>query len=581
MLSQSLIRIMLTIALGALSSLCVVAQTPGPGVRTGRSASAASTIKGRVVNENGQPLSNAVVSVRPSNNSNNGTAVATDTDGSFQFNELDQDLTYYVVASMPAYTLPPPKEGAQAPTYRVGDSVNLTLVKGGVITGTVTNAIGEPIVGIRIRVEMVRRDRNGRRLAGVDVVGEKQTDDRGVYRIYGLPAGTYVVLAGGSSQHYSSSMVDPYETDAPTYANSSTRDTASEITLRSGEEVSGVDIRYRAEQGRTVNGVVTGASRGFNVTLTSAGDVQVPWNATSYRQMDDNSFLFSGVAEGDYTLYAYSYGDKGDYGVSEIKRLQLRGADATGIELVTQPMATVAGRVVLDETKLPQCTGKAPDFGEMTVGAWHNDTEEAKETPQQIWSLGTPVKPDAQGKFLLRNLATGEYYFAVRNVGKNWYVRSLQFTGTETAKKPVDVTRVFTNVKAGDQLSGLSITLAPGGASISGQLALGEGEKVPPRTFVYLAPVERERSNNPLNYFGTPVSTEAKMGMNNIAPGRYWIFATTISEDALVPFSRVRLPHETEIRAQIRRAAEAAKTEIELKPCQEVVDFKVSLPGNQ
>jgi hypothetical protein len=568
---------MLAVSLSALSSLCVVAQTQQPSARTDKSAaSTGGTIKGRVVNESGQPLANAIVSARTTTNPNAGQAVLSDREGTFQFNDLEQGASYQVYASVPAYTPPLPQPGIATPTYRAGDSVNLTLIKGGVITGTVTNAVGEPLVAIRVRVERVTRDRSGRRLrvASGGIVAERQTDDRGVYRIYGLPAGTYLVMAGGSSPNYSSSMVDPFETDVPTYADSATRETANEIAVRAGEEVSGVDIRYRAEQGRIISGVVTGATRGFNVMLTSAGDAVAPWNASTYQQMNDNSFSFVGVAEGDYDLYAYAYSETRDYGVSEVKRIRLRGADVTGIELATRPLASVAGRVVPDETKLRECTEK-PLSNEMTVGAWHNDIETAKETPAPVWSLGVPVKPDAQGNFVIRNLAPGEYYFAVRAAAKNWYVRSVQFPATGTGKKPVDATRVWTNVKAGDRLSGLSIALAPGGASLRGQIALGEGEQVPPRTFVYLAPVERERADNPLSYFGAPLTPEGKIVMNNIAPGRYWIFGETISEDATVPLSRVRFPNEIETRTQIRRAAEAGKTEIEFKPCQEIVDFKL------
>jgi hypothetical protein len=36
----------------------------------------------------------------------------------------------------------------------------------------------------------------------------------------------------------------------------------------------------------------------------------------------------------------------------------------------------------------------------------------------------------------------------------------------------------------------------------------------------------------------------------------------------------MRAPDETETRARLRRDAEAAKVEIELKPCQNVTDFK-------
>ncbi len=117
--------------------------------------------------------------------------------------------------------------------------------------------------------------------------------------------------------------------------------------------------------------------------------------------------------------------------------------------------------------------------------------------------------------------------------------------------------------------------MTQGGASFRGQLALAEGEQVPARTFVYLAPVERERADSALNYFGTPVTAQGRIAMNNIVPGRYWIYAETLSEDAPVPLSRIRFPNDSETRAQIRRAAEAAKTEIEFKPCQDVVDFKV------
>ena len=577
MRSFSFIRIILPIA---LSSFCVVAQAQqsgvGGGARKTETSKSSGAITGKVVNESGQPLANAIVRVYVAGANGTEQGAATDREGMFRVNDLEPDLSYHVNASMPAYTTPRSDSGVTAPrTYRVGDSVTLTLVKGGVITGRVTNATGDPVVGIRVRAEMVMRARNGRRLAN-GWAGEKVTDDRGVYRIYGLPSGQYVVLAGGAANSYTSSNVDPFDTDVPTFAPSSTRDTASEISVRSGEEISGVDISYRGEQGHLISGTVTGASQGFNVTLTVVGDGIVPWSGTSYPEWNGRTFSFVGIADGDYDLYARSYGQN-QSGISEVKRLRVRGADITGIELTTRPFASVAGRVVLEETYPPECTEKSrPLFEEMTVGAWHNDTEAAKEVPESAWARGVPVKPDAQGNFLVRNLAPGEYHFIARLAAKNWYVRSIQFApaATSGAKKPVDATRVWTNLKFGDQLSGLAITLVPGGGSLRGQLVLGEGEKAG-RTYVYLAPVERERAENTLSYFGTPVPSDGKIAINNIPPGRYWILAQTVAEDAPVPFLRMRFPHETETRTQLRREAEAAKSEIEFKPCQNVVDYKL------
>lgn len=578
MRSLNFIRILLTVA---LSSLCVMAQAQQPSTPKNKpepETPGTGAIKGRVVNESGQPLQNAIVWINPSGGGRSHEAVATDREGNFSMEGLEPKLSYSVYASMPAYTELPreSKPNTPPPTYRVGDSVTLTLTKGGVITGKVTNAVGEPLIGILVRAEMIVRTPNGRRLANGQS-RERETDDRGVYRLYGLPAGQYVVRAGGAGMSYSSATVDPFDTDVPTFAPSSTRDTASEISVRVGDETTGIDITYRHEQGRTISGVVAGASDAFNVNLTAVGDGVVPWSGTLYPDTNGRSFSFVGIAEGDYDLYASSYSNTRESGLSEVKRIRVRGADVTGIELIPRPLGSVAGRVVLEETNVPECTEKTrPSFEEMTVGGWHNDTEAAKEIPQSVWGYGVPAKPDAQGNYLIRNLAPGEYYFNARLGAKNWYVRSIQFVSA-APKKPVDATRVWTNVKFGDRLSGLTVTLVPGGGSLRGQLALGEGEQVPARTLVYLAPVERERADNVLNYFGGPVTPDGKIALNNIPPGRYWIFAQTVAEDAPVPLSRIRFPHETETRAQIRREAEAAKTEIEFKPCQNVVDFKLPL----
>ncbi len=39
-----------------------------------------------------------------------------------------------------------------------------------------------------------------------------------------------------------------------------TRDTAAEVTVTSGGEASGIDIRYRGDQGHVVSGSVSGSS---------------------------------------------------------------------------------------------------------------------------------------------------------------------------------------------------------------------------------------------------------------------------------------------------------------------------------
>src|SRR4029453_11984501 len=78
----------------------------------------------------------------------------------------------------------------------------------------------------------------------------------------------------GGGGNFRGSDADAYETDAPTYSPSSTRDTAAEINVIAGEETANVDIPHRGEPGRISSGLASGpqvaVASGFNVTLTSS-----------------------------------------------------------------------------------------------------------------------------------------------------------------------------------------------------------------------------------------------------------------------------------------------------------------------
>lgn len=555
-----------------LISLPVVGQTE---------ASKTDSITGRVVDQSGQPLPNARVSVVPAQGGRPSGRTYTDREGSFKVTGLDP-VPYRIFVEMPAYlrSTDEPLFGPTAKQYKVGESVNFVFIKGGVITGNVTTATGDPVIGIGVRARMVRNQKD-QKLTVTTTQREGKTDDRGVYRIYGLPAGTYVVSAGGDGD-YSHSPLGAFDNFLPTYAPSaSTRDGAVEISVRAGEEANNVDITFRGEMGRTISGSMSGPGLegGFSVSLTTVGPAGSQSNVSRSIQPGVSQFIFPGVAEGDYYLTAHAYSEGRELLLSEPKLIRLRGADIDDLELTVTSLGSISGRVLLEESKISECQGKQPpEFKEMSISAWHRDNEAARNQPQFIWSMGPPVAPDAQGNFTIRSLASSQYYFAARFPARSWFLKSIAISPPAGARgrKPSDVTRVWTTIKTGDKLSGLIVTLAQGAASLQGQVVTSEGETRPEKLLVYLVPSEREAADELLRFYGGPVSEEGKVALNNLAPGRYWLLVEPASDNA--PLTKMRVPDETETRARLRRDAEAAKVEIELKPCQNVTDFKFPLP---
>ena len=542
--------------------LCIAARAQEP--TTG-------TISGRVVNESGQPLAGASLYVRTVNSGYPPRTTTTDAEGNFRVNGLEPHL-YIVSAQAPAYTIP--FDPTTPPTYyRIGDSVRLELVRGGVLTGTVTNASGEPVILVNVRAMMVR-DAKGEALK-IPSFGfrEDMTDDRGVYRMYGLPPGSYIVAAGGFSFP---AAFSPYNLDIPTYAPSSTRDNATEISVRSGEE-STADIRYRGEPGHTISGTVKLAgTAGATILLIPVGAGFLPGGST-YQSPDGRGFAFNGLTDGDYDLVGQEFttsqtGTTPALSVSEPKRVTVKGADVTGIELSTRPLPSISGRISLESSKIPECQGKrAPLLAETFIRLQRHEKDAEKDRVTYLRVFPTSASPDRNGEFVLRNLMAGRYQFEPRFYARYWYLRSITLTSGAAKPQKIDAAAIWTVVKFGDQLPNLTITLAEGAASIRGRLAAAG----PPSSMsVYLVPAEPDKAEDVLRFFVSEVAADGTFAFNNLPPGRYWALAQTPDPQTLT-LTKLRTPEAATARAKLRRTAETQKNEISLKPCQTVADYQL------
>ena len=567
----------------------IAAATPKPA------RPAPAPLTGRVVGDAGEPLAGVPVYAgmrapsgglgRPSN------TVTSDDAGNFVFNALEPGL-YFVNASVPGYVVETdPQAGRGSNTYRPGDSVVVRMVKGGVITGSVTDQQGEPLVALSVRAMRVR-DLEGRTpQTAAPYSAEDRTDDRGVYRVYGLQPGVYIIVAGGFSST-SFGPVTAYGGDVPTFYPSSTRDTAAEVTVRSGQETAGIDIRYREEQGHRVTGTVVfpaGAppELGAGVTLVYAG-TGLPAGSTGVASgATEPTFSIEGVADGEYELQALGGARDGLSVSSAPQRVSVRGADVTGLRMTLVPVASASGTLRIEpaaEAVRASEPCKAIRSARLPQETLLTATPERPRTttPRPFARADVPrdTTPEESGDFTFRALEPARYRLSFRLFDESLYVRAVQMPGAAPGA-PAAARDLF-EVKTGQQLKGLDVRLTEGAASFGGRVTMAEGSapQTPAPTRAYLVPQERERAEDLLRYYETTVATaDGSFSFKNVAPGRYLLLARAEAEAPEAPRRPPALDADT--RARLRREAEAAATSVELQPCQRTNDFALKYPQSK
>ena len=549
-------------------------QSPSQSSSQQTSTARADMISGRIVTDDGQPLANARVAITRSGSAFtlDRPVVTIDAQGNFRSSNLVPGA-YLVSGSLPGYlqaSITP--RGIDAGRYHPGDTVTITMIKGSTLTGQVTNERGEPIVSINVRATRIRTEDP---LLGGLPSATTETDDRGIYRLFGLSPGVYLISVNDENQF--SSALSPYARLAPTYYPSATRETAKEITLHRGEELSGLDIRFRNERGRTLSGTVTGAGEPFpgstaswSVTLSrlpiGAGS---PVSTYNQRDTGTRSFIFYGLPDGEYELRAEYDSGTSQYAASLPRRVTVKGTDVTGLEMLLLSLASVSGRIVaeklLPNNRAASCAAEpiqSLQDTRITVRLDEKETPADRQRPNA--SPVTSGSPNAQGEFTIYKLAAGHYRFLMLPTNQSWYIRSITLPGPANTTR--DVGREGLTLNLGERISGLMITVAEGSAHLQGQVIPDkEGTRLPPRLYVHAVPAEPSQADDVLRFAQALVRPDGRFTLEDLAPGRYWLIARPAPEG----FSPLRTAAwETDERVKLRREAQAAKVELELQPCQ-------------
>lgn len=532
----------------------------------------ASTITGRVISTDGAAIVGATVRVTaPGDNAAaSGRTIRTDFEGKFVAEDLSPSA-YRVTVQAPGYVAADVDPPGQPPRYYwPGNSVVLTLTKGGVITGTVTHiANGQGIVALP--VNLISAEQNGRPTS--QSFDPAMTDDRGVYRIFGIPKGTYYVVAGGRSVGFSGfNQGLPYESEVRTYYPSATVDTAVPITVNPGDEITSIDIQYRGTKGYAISGELSSpvveSTAAVSVVLYRASDGALESSAFVIGSGDGSKFGLYGVADGQYELVAQSFGARSLQASSEPIPVTVRGSDVTGLRVALKPLAKVTGTIRLEKLKPEERPETYKPDGDWSLGEAlvHIRRDEPNDTRRSIPFVDTGDKtqpPGESGVFSFDGLRPGVYRLATTLPSEDWFLRSID-QRMEGKKAPAKDLSGPLTLAAGATLGDVVVTVAEGAATVAGVVTpQQEGKPLPANVRVFLVPAEANAADDALRFFELFAEKGGAFQATHVAPGKYYVFAQVVDSTASRP-----LIWDKAMRAKIRTAATAAKQELTLGVCQ-------------
>ena len=512
-----------------------------------------ASLSGNVLNDvTGQPLRRAVVTISSSERGLRLSSV-TDDAGRFSFDELPEGR-YLVSAAKAGFVstnlgASRPQRPGTALTVASGErkaGVTLRMPPGAVISGTVRNRLGEPVSDARVSVlRPTVSYLNGERTlgpAGAGGFGEA-TDDRGEFRVFGLAAGDYYVVASvgigirnnAELRETTTAEIDwamrqlqsPSGAQAPGFGRAvdfapvfypgvPTQAAASVITLNAGEERRGVDVLLDLTPTAKITGTVVSPigelPPGLQVNIIAHETIPgIPFSGFGNARVDASGrFVSAGLPPADYTVTvraAQGRGGAPNAALFGIATVTVNGADVdTTVTLGSG--STVSGRVTFDAHTL-----KPP--ADLTRVRVNLAPANRGRTP----TLGVAAAiADASGIFKFVGVTPGRYRIEASGVG-GWFVRSATIDGRDVLDDAIEIT-------SGD-VTGVEVTFSDLQTELTGDLLDSSGKPateyyviVYPANKEYWVPMSRR-------ILSTRPGSDGHFKFLNLPAGDYLIAAVT------------------------------------------------------
>jgi hypothetical protein len=342
----------------------------------------------------------------------------------------------------------------------------LTRLRGGVIAGQIIDSQGRPVIEEKITLKKL--DENNKPLSSTNYNPDdnmSRTDDRGVYRIYGLREGRYLVSVGYAPDARSVAESRRFYPRV-FYPKATSESEAKAIEVSEGSEATDVDITVSdPKEARDVSGRVVDAGtgepvEGVKIEVSGVSSDGSPRDRVRESESGPNGgFRVSGLLPGKYALLTKSRLNNGF--VSDPVIFDVSESDASGIELkVRRDTASISGIVVIEGTNDPKVLAKLSQvYLYATIILAAPKTGASVEIP--------PVQVNADGSFRMDGLLAGKAGIWRWSQSDELTIARIERNGAPIEKR--------IEMAAGEQVTGVRVVFLYDALTLRGEMKVVGG----------------------------------------------------------------------------------------------------------
>jgi hypothetical protein len=514
-----------TTALAATMIAAFVATVPArTPVQASQTKEPTCSISGRVT-IGGLPGRGVTVLLLPAEDGPIDRPVAkatTDRDGHFQMTGVPAGQ-HLLQAFAPALILAPSDNmmgrSGKVINITAGESVegmDIALTRGAAITGRVSDAGGQPLIQENVRLLAV--DEQGRKspiYLPYAQFSVSSTDDRGVYRLFGVPPGRYILAAGveagaavsriASGATYYPLTYHPDVTDEPK---------ATVVEVAAGSEATGVDIVIgRASKAYSASGRIIDADTGKPMVAMQYGcssldpEGRQVYSASSSASTSGakGEFRIDGLAPGRYSAFGVPTADSGMS--SDTTPFTVNDNDVGGLVIKVRRGSSIIGAVVIEGAEGQR---GVPRLSDVRLGISSGSTNVAPRSGL------LSIAPD--GSFRASGLPRGIANFSVFTYPAN--------KGLTLVRVERDGVEQKNGIEIGlaEEITGVTVVFAYGTGAIRGQVQM-EGGEIPAGAMMFIS-IRRIGAVQNQGRMPQPPDSRGRFAIDGLLPGEYELSLT-------------------------------------------------------